>query len=144
MKLYDIITTIQRLALIDPTVGDCFEGDIYESLNANQDVKYPAVVITQNSHIGNLTDENTTFNFNIFAVDRQTEDGQNKLQVQSWAVDVLNTLLIRIEEENLGIVNDNFEIKTFAERFESICAGAFVTVSIVVQNDNECCVCIPE
>lgn len=143
MKLYDIITTIQRLALIDPTVGDCFEGDIYE-LNHQQSIAYPAVVITQNPHIGNLTNENTTFNFNIFAVDRQTEDGQNKLQVQSWAVDVLNTLLIRIEEENIGTIGDNYEIKTFSERFESICAGAFVTVSITVTNDNECCVCIPE
>lgn len=142
MKLYDVATTVLRLAQMDPTICFAEIGDIYE-LNHQQDIQYPAIVLTQNTHIGNLSTDQTVFNFTLFAIDRQTEDGKNKLEVQSWAVDVLNSALQHIEEERLGIVGDNYEIKVFSQRFESICAGAFVNISITVTNDTDCCVCVP-
>lgn len=80
MKLYDVVTTILHLASIDPTISFIEEGDIYE-LNNQQDIDYPAFVLTQNTHNGNLTTDQTTFRFTLFAVDRQTEDGRNKLEI---------------------------------------------------------------
>lgn len=105
MKLYDVISNIQRLALADPNIGFCEEGDVYE-LNKQMDISYPACIVTQSQHVGNLNDDTVTYAVTIFMVDRLTEDKSNKLEVQSWAVDAVRVLIARLDNAEIGFVND--------------------------------------
>lgn len=133
MKLIEVIDLIKRIAFSQPNIGDCFVGSVTE-LNERQDVNYPAVVITQDTHYIDKQSETEKFNFYIFAVDRLTSDKENKEEIHSWA----NELLIDIlnELEYLGIPTYNTStVETFTQKFDSICAGAFIKTTFQVFMD---------
>ena len=110
---------------VDKTIGNFFYGDIY-NINHIQEIKYPAVVITNSTH--NATSDYITYYFNIFYVDRLTADKKNKLDVQSAATMTLKNTMQLIDENYL--VNDNYELHTFEEKFNDVCAGAYINVGI--------------
>lgn len=110
---------------VDKTVGDFLYGDIY-NINHLQELNYPAVVVTNATH---FADVNTvTYYFNIFYIDRLTANKSNKLDVQSTAISTLTNALQLIDDEY--IVIDNYEIHTFEEKFNDVCAGAYAKVGI--------------
>ena len=39
----------------------------------------------------------------------------------------------RIEEHNLGVIQGQYTVQTFTEKFDSLCAGAYVSLNIQVQ-----------
>lgn len=110
---------------VDKTVGDFYYGDIY-NINHYQSIKYPAVILTNATHFAGL--ETVTYYFNIFYIDRLTEDKSNKLDVQSTAISTLTNALQLIDDQY--IVIDNYEIHTFEEKFNDVCAGAYAKVGI--------------
>ena len=110
---------------VDKTIGNFFYGDIY-NINHIQEIKYPAVVVTNSTH--NATSDYITYYFNIFYVDRLTADKKNKLDVQSAATMTLKNTMQLVDENYL--VNDNYELHTFEEKFNDVCAGAYMNVGI--------------
>lgn len=110
---------------VDKTIGNFFYGDIY-NINHIQEIKYPAVVVTNSTH--NATSDYITYYFNIFYVDRLTADKKNKLDVQSAATMTLKNTMQLVDENYL--VNDNYELHTFEEKFNDVCAGAYINVGI--------------
>ncbi len=127
-KLYDIVQTIKNIALSQPSVETSLEGSIYQ-LNETKDVKYAAVVLTQGQHT--LQDGFIRYNFTIFFVDRLTASGDNRLIVQSTAVDTLANIINSLSDTDIDLDGD-VNITTFTERFEAECAGAYASVAFLL------------
>ena len=137
MTLYKLVQDICNLGKAQPNVNFVTQGDIYQ-LNHNQDVDYPAFVVTQGTHTGSDYDEEQ-FTLTLFAVDRLVSDKSNEIDVQSWANSVLLSVIKNISDFYIGTVQSGFKIQTFTEKFDSLCAGAYVTLAINVDiNDCDC------
>lgn len=137
MTLYKLVQDICNLGKAQPNVNFVTQGDIYQ-LNHNQDVDYPAFVVTQGTHSGSDYDEEQ-FTLTLFAVDRLVSDKSNEIDVQSWANSVLLSVIKNIGDFYIGTVQSGFKIQTFTEKFDSLCAGAYVTLAINVDiNDCDC------
>lgn len=111
---------------IDPNIKFVVYGDVYE-LNHIQNVTYPAVVVTVGQHTSNLDNYNFNYRLNIFYVDRLTDDKLNKIDVHANAIIFINSLLKALDDEY--IISD-YEIYNFNERFNDVCAGAYVSCRI--------------
>ena len=107
---------------IDPNIEFVVYGDVYE-LNHIQDVTYPAVVVTVGQHTSDLDSYNFNYRLNIFYVDRLTDDKENKIDVHANSITFINSLLKALDDEY--IISD-YEIYNFNERFNDVCAGAYV------------------
>ena len=137
MTLYKLVQDVCNLGKAQPNVNFVTQGDIYQ-LNHNQDVDYPAFVVTQGTHTGSDYDEEQ-FTLTLFAVDRLVSDKSNEIDVQSWANSVLLSVIKNIGDFFIGTVQSGFKIQTFTEKFDSLCAGAYVTLAINVDiNDCDC------
>ena len=137
MTLYKLVQDVCNLGKAQPNVNFVTQGDIYQ-LNHNQDVDYPAFVVTQGTHSGSDYDEEQ-FTLTLFAVDRLVSDKSNEIDVQSWANGVLLSVIKNIGDFYIGTVQSGFKIQTFTEKFDSLCAGAYVTLAINVDiNDCDC------
>ena len=111
---------------LDPNIEYVVYGDVYE-LNHIQNVTYPAVVVTVGQHTSNLDNYNFNYRLNIFYVDRLTDDKENKIDVHANAIIFINSLLKALDDEY--IISD-YEIFNFNERFNDVCAGAYVSCRI--------------
>ena len=136
MNLYNLLSTIKDLSAFE-MVNSAFIGDVYE-VNSRQDVEYPICVLTEGTHVGNTEEDTEVYNISLFLIDRLTEDESNELDIKSWANEGIKDIINRIEETNVGIVQNGWQITTFTQRFESLCAGAYATIQIETSG-NECC-----
>ena len=132
MTLYELIENIKNLGKSEPNVSFVTQGDIYE-LNHQQNIDYPAFVVTQGTHFGSAENGVENYGLTLFLVDRLTSDKSNELDVQSWADTGLKNIISRIEEHNLGVIQGQYTVQTFTEKFDSLCAGAYVSLNIQVQ-----------
>lgn len=130
-KLYDVVNTIQRIAIAQPSVKTAVEGSVYQ-LNETKTQEFGAIVITQGQH--SLQDGFIRYNFTIFYVDRLTASGDNRLLVQSTGVDTLSNIIMALEGEDISY-DGAAEITTFTERFEAECAGAYATLNFILPVD---------
>ena len=133
MTIYNLVKTIKAYCTNLPNISYVEEGDVYQ-LNSKGDIDYPAIIISQTQHRGDFDNDNNVFGFNIFAVDRLTSDNDNKLDIQSWAKEILEDICSFIEEMNIGMIYGEIIIQPFTERFESECAGAYATLNIQIDN----------
>ena len=122
--LFDKIKHLSKS--LDPNIEYVVYGDVYE-LNHIQNVTYPAVVVTVGQHTSNLDNYNFNYKLNIFYVDRLTDDKVNKIDVHASAIIFINSLLKALDDEY--IISD-YEIFNFNERFNDVCAGAYVSCRI--------------
>lgn len=130
MTLRETTDIIKEFCANEPNVGFVDVGDVYE-LNAQQNIQYPSMVITQQTHSVVVDKEWYRFHFVIFYVDRLTEDKSNENQVQSTAITVLEDIIKNIEQ--MGIFSQyDYTYNTFTEKFESLCAGAYVDIQLNV------------
>lgn len=137
MSLYSTTHRILELGRKQPNVFEAGEGSIYDYLNGRMDVAYPVVVVTQQQHIQDMmvAADFDTWTFQIFYVDRLTSDKDNRLEVQSTAIEALKNI-IRGLEKDTQIVSNAYT--TFTERFESMCAGAYAELSLLDLTDTIC------
>ena len=134
MTLFNLVNTITDIAKAQPNMGSVFVGDVYE-LNHRQDVQYPAFVLTQQQHRKNPNTEITTYNLNLFVVDRLTDDKENRLDVQSHSIKNLENIVGGLYDLPVTIIND-FTINTFEERFNDVCAGAYISLNCQIQESD--------
>ena len=133
MSLFSTINNLLNIAKAQPNILYCGEGNIYDALNGHQDVQYPVFFITQREHIGN--GDLMNYGLDLFFIDREVSDKSNKLQVQSHAIDVLKNIL-RKAGEDYDITSAVYH--TFEEKFDSVCAGAYVELIIEDVEDTDC------
>lgn len=139
MTLKEVINALNTIALSQPDVNDYVKsGNIYD-LNSDRVANYSVFCCTQGTHSYNFDNGLNTFNFILYYVDRLQSDGDNKIEVQSTAIETLKNIIRTFSKENdVEISNASFEV--FTESFSVLAAGAYTSVSIVVDDEN----CIEE
>lgn len=131
MTLQEIIHKILNIAKLQPNVNYVGEGDIYE-LNSNPNIDYSVFFITQTNHRTSF--DTVTYNLTLYYIDRLTNNGSNRLQIQSQGIQELNNILnIAVDELNVDI--EDVTYTTFTHKFTDDCAGVFATVAITTKND---------
>lgn len=133
MNLYNTTRIITSLASQIPNIGTIEVGDVYK-INAKQDVVYPSIAITQRPHTISHDDEMITYNFYVFYIDRLTSDDSNRMDIQNAAIEALHSLADGLNSYDLEIVNTSV-VHTFNERFNDVCSGAYIELSIQTYND---------
>lgn len=123
-NLKEIVKQIEReFKNLEANAGTFVYGDVYE-LNHNQEVVYPAMVVTNDTHQCN--NDFIYYNFNIFYVDRLTANKKNKLDVHAMAIKILNSIVQRLDNDY--IIDQLYQINLFEEKFNDVCAGGYIKV----------------
>lgn len=129
-----LLEDIQKIAQNQPNIDFVHIGDVFE-LNENQQVAYPAIVITAQYNTLSVKNKQLTSTINIFAVERLIEDKSNEIDIKDWAISVLYSIVKELSKKYM--INDQLTCNVFTERFGSLCAGAYVTLQITT-GVNEC------
>ena len=138
MTLIEVIDNLKQIALTQPNVRTVLEGDIYNNLNSNPSVVYSVINITQQTI--REDEDNDYYTFNIFYVDRLTDDYNNKLQIQSIGKSVLSNI-IRIFCDRFDIDfpdQMNIVFNSFQEKFCDLAAGQYCTLTLTIPKDLIC------
>ena len=130
MTLREIYTYLESLAQDIPDIRTTLENDVLK-LNTMRGVEYGVFAVTQNTHTS--SPGWMRFNLNLFYIDRLTNSGDNEVQVQSHAIEVLQNLLRKAEELQV----DEVRYTTFTNRFQDLCAGAWAEV-VLETPESEC------
>lgn len=128
--LRNTLEKIQKIVKNVPNVKEVFIGDIYDNLNANESVCYPAGVVYQNGNRIDFTNHRIYTTVNIFLCDRETDDKSNKLSVQTWATNALYFIAKELQKAKFYIPQETLQVKTFEERFGAVAAGAYLTCEV--------------
>lgn len=132
--LKNLLNDIQKIAQNQPNIDFVHVGDVFE-LNEQQQVVYPAIVITAQYNTLSVKNKQLTSTINIFAVERLIEDKSNEIDIKDWAISVLYSIIKELSKKY--IINDQLTCNVFTERFGSLCAGAYITLQITT-GVNEC------
>lgn len=137
MTLLELINIVKNIAIQQPNIRTSEEGSIYEILNGNPSVKYNAFVITQGTH--RQDSQFNYFNFNLFCVDRLTDDLEsNRTQAQSMAIEMLSNVINTLNEVYDIEVENGLSFTTFTEKFKDECAGAYLQVTLIAEKTLYC------
>ena len=136
MTLRDTVRAIEALASAQPSVRMIVRNDVFR-LNTIQDAQYGVFAWTQQQHTVPSSGDLLRFSFNLFYIDRLTEDKGNELEIQSAAVQTLSNVLRGLNAAGVWQAGDA-AIRTFNQRFLDECAGAFCTVTLEVGADTIC------
>lgn len=132
MYLKEIINNILEIAKNKPNIRTAEQGNVYD-LNSMPDVEYSAFWLTQGQH--RLDEQEVTYNFTMFYIDRLTDDFSNKTDIQSDGIveltNIINTIVNVMDCE----VDYPLNFTVFNQRFAEECAGVFVNVNITVDNN---------
>lgn len=135
MTLKEIFDGLNEIAASQPDINDIVKsGNIYD-LNSEREAKYSVFCATQGTHSYDFTNGYNTFNFILYYVDRLQSDGDNKIEVQSTAIETLKNIIRTFSNKyDVDITTASFEV--FTESFSSLCAGAYATIPIEVDDEN--------
>lgn len=136
MTLLEIIELIKSTALMQPNVNAFSEGSIYDYMNANPDISYSVVFLTQQSH--RETEDFMHYSFYIFYVDRlQSDLESNRALIQSDGMRVLSNI-IRTVCDNLDIDVPDVTYVPYTQKFADECCGVYVSVEFTVPIEDIC------
>ena len=140
MKVFELTKIIESYANEYPNINYVEEsGNIY-NLNAHNNMRYTAfcalptgVNLTENSD-GDTVNE---YNYNLFYVDRLENDEDNLLSIHSAGEEFFRYLAQKLYED-LGITYTNYNCSFFKERFNDLCAGVLLSVTLQALTDDNC------
>ena len=133
--LVDFIKMLKGVASTQPNVNQIIDNDIYR-LNTLNDVEYSVLGWQQRQH-----QEETDFwiySFQLFYIDRLTQDGSNELECQNTGMEVLSNIIGTIIDFGDIELNGIPIYQPFTQRFKDETAGCYVTVSFIVPKN---CIC---
>ena len=135
MTLLEIIQTIKSTALMQPNVRTCYEGSVYD-LNADLNIDYDVVVITQNTH--RESQNFAYYGFHLFFVTRLMSDLEtNRLQGQSDGMRVLSNI-IRTVSNALDMDMPDVTYVPFTQRFADETSGVYCSVEFQIPIEDVC------
>ena len=133
MILSDLNRLLVNIANSNFLVHQAFVGDVY-TINAKEN-RFGCFVATPMSaikpNIGSIR-----YNYVLYYIDRLTKDEANIDFIQTDAVNLLKGVLGFLGENGVEI-EGNYEFTLFRQKFDDWCAGAYVSVNILVP-DNDC------
>ena len=130
---YSVVSKILNLASKQNFVQEVHYGDAIDWLGSG-DHKYCSFCVVEqpNNQFG---DQFNIFNFVLYIVDRLEEDNSNLLEVHS-NTKTIGEHLLRMMPDDWTIVNQSFT--PFKYKFEDLCSGNFVTISLQVPVEFVC------
>lgn len=135
MTLEETIKALNKIALDQPAVNEVIEsGDIYD-LNSHRSANFGVFCCTQGQHTTDIENGQNTYRFFLYYVDRLKSDNSNKIEVQSTALEVLKNIVRTFVREYDAEIS-RFDFDVFTESFAQLCAGAYTTLDLVVDDDN--------
>ena len=136
MNLYNAIEILKKISLQQPNIRTAFEGSIYDNLNGNNEIKYGVFGITQGNH---TQDDNFAYyNFNLFYVDRLTDDESNRVQIQSIGQQSLSNIITLFCDNYDAEFTQTITYYPFTQRFKDECAGGYITVTFICEKEIYC------
>jgi hypothetical protein len=136
MNLSQTIRAIEKAAAMQPNVRTIVRNDVFR-LNAQPDVRYGVVAWLQGEHATSADSQLVKYQFTLFYVDRLTEDKGNEVQIQSVGIETLENILRTLQDVGLFPAADYY-FRTFNQRFNDECAGAFCTVRLETTKNDLC------
>ena len=134
MTLEELFNTLNEIALRQPNIGEIIPtGNIYD-LNSRRDAKFGVFCVTQGTHSYDAENVLTSFNFILYYVDRLKDNGDNKIQVQSTAIETLKNIILTLTHTS-DVEIDACDFTVFTESFSQLCAGAYAAVKINAFDD---------
>ena len=137
MNLQNTLEYIASVAQNHPLINSSYVGSIYE-LNSNTNTKYAVFAVED----VDVTKQNNTLLYNcyLYVVDRVMNDESNTIAVQTMAVNTLQEIINYIEGYSQSLeVSGSYIITPIRQKFSDECAGAYVQLRLVSQNDiGEC------
>ena len=135
MTLLEIIELIKTTALNQPNVRTCYEGSVYD-LNADLNIDYDVVVITQDTH--RESQDFAYYRFHLFFVTRLMSDLEtNRLQGQSDGMRVLSNI-IRTVSNALDMDMPDVTYVPFTQRFADETSGVYCSVEFQIPIEDVC------
>lgn len=129
MTLFEIFYLINKVAIANPNINTIVNtGNVYDLNTENYQIKYAGFCVQQGEHTQN--GDFITYSFNLFYVDRLTDERRNKLEVQSNAITTLQNIINGLMQIELIDVNSEITYQVFTERFTGLCAGAYCTLRV--------------
>ena len=137
MNLQNTLEYIASVAQNHPLINSSYVGSIYD-LNSNTNTKYAVFAVEDID----VTKQNNTLLYNcyLYVVDRVMNDESNTIAVQTMAVNTLQEIINYIEGYSQSLeVYGSYIITPIRQKFTDDCAGAYVQLRLVSQNDiGEC------
>ena len=137
MNLQNTLEYIASVAQNHPLINSSYVGSIYD-LNSNTNTKYAVFAVEDID----VTKQNHTLLYNcyLYVVDRVMNDESNTIAVQTMAVNTLQEIINYIEGYSQSLeVYGSYIITPIRQKFADECAGAYVQLRLVSQNDiGEC------
>ena len=137
MNLQNTLEYIASVAQNHPLINSSYVGSIYD-LNSSTNTKYAVFAIEDID----VTKQNNTLLYNcyMYVVDRVMNDESNTIAVQTMAVNTLQEIINYIEGYSQSLeVSGSYIITPIRQKFSDECAGAYVQLRLVSQNDiGEC------
>lgn len=140
MNLAQVVQYIKNIALEHPLVKSFYEGDPTVYLNSKE-IKYGAFIITQQA-FNNVVKEQgiKKYTFNCTYADRLTEDGSNRLVVQTDGINVIHEVFNYIKgNSETSNVPLPITFSTFEQKFADSLAGSFATITLEVEDETGDC-----
>lgn len=136
MTLYQTIEAFKNIALKQPNVHFCEEGNVYDLMNGNPSAKFASVVLTQTQH---TTDETfDTYGFHIFYIDRLLADMEtNRQQIQSIGMVILNNI-IQTFISTYDAEIEQVTYQPFTQYFTCETAGGYITINVRMPKEIIC------
>lgn len=135
MTLIQIVDILKKIALQQPNVRTATDGDIFDVLNGNPNVRYGVFHVNQTNH--KEEDDVDTYGLNLFYVDRLTDDDENRLLIQSVGKSIISNIVTTFCEEFDGEA-PTITYTPFTQRFTDECAGVWCAVNISVTKEYAC------
>lgn len=137
MNLQNTLEYIASVAQNHPLINSSYVGSIYD-LNSNTNTKY-AVFAVENIDVTKQSNS-LIYNCYLYVVDRVMNDESNTTAVQTMAVNTLQEIINYIEGYSQSLaVSGSYIITPIRQKFSDECAGAYVQLRLVSQNDiGEC------
>lgn len=137
MNLQNTLEYIASVAQNHPLINSSYVGSIYD-INSNTNTKYAVFAVEDID----VTKQNNTLLYNcyLYVVDRVMNDESNTIAVQTMAVNTLQEIINYIEGYSQSLeVYGSYIITPIRQKFSDECAGAYVQLRLVSQNDiGEC------
>ena len=137
MNLQNTLEYIASVAQNHPMINSSYVGSIY-NLNSDTNTKYAVFAVEDID----VTKQNNTLLYNcyLYVVDRVMNDESNTIAVQTMAVNTLQEIINYIEGYSQSLeVYGSYIITPIRQKFSDECAGAYVQLRLVSQNDiGEC------
>lgn len=134
MTLKQVFDRLNEIALKQPEINEIIKsGNVYD-VNTLRNIKYGVFCAVQDVHSADIVNSTNTYNFFLYYIDRLSSDKDNKIEIQSTAVESLKNIL-RTFYQAEDVEYSNVTFTPFTDSFDGLCAGAYATVGIIVPDD---------